>query len=151
MSTSGPTWAPIVEDGSVIRFAANEAGLAQPPSVWGPKRVSSFRTQLTPSSGWSPNLIASRPGWLQFPRGPDVPAAMQWFPLLTFELVLVDMPAAGAMPPGIGHDYLPNIGPAWVSVLSQPNWSPHRHRATAGCVRCAVTSAKASLLFVRKE
>ena len=49
---------------------------------------------------------------------------MQWFPLLTFELVLVDMPAAGAMPPGIGHDYLPNIGPAWVSVLSQPNWSP---------------------------
>lgn len=124
MSTSGPTWAPIVEDGSVIRFAANEAGLAQPPSVWGPKRGVFLQNATDAVVWWSPNLIASRPGWLNSPRGPDVPTAMQWFPLLTFELVLVDMPAAGAMPPGIGHDYLPNIGPAWVSVLSQPNWSP---------------------------
>lgn len=124
LSTSGPTWAPIVDDGSVIRFAADEAGLAQPPLPWGPKRGVFLQNATDAVVWWSPTLIASRPGWLNTPRGPDVPAAMQWFPLITFELVLVDMPAAGSMPPGIGHNYLPNIGPAWVSVLAPPNWTP---------------------------
>ena len=49
---------------------------------------------------------------------------MTWLPLISFELVFVDMPAAGAMPPGIGHNYLPDIGPAWVSVLQPSGWTP---------------------------
>lgn len=123
-STVGPTWAPIVGDGEVIRFAADEAGLAQPPAPWGPVRGVFLQNATDAVVWWSPNLIASRPGWLDQPRGPDVPSAMRWLPLVTFELVLVDMPAAGSMPPGIGHNYLPNIGPAWVSVLQPNGWTP---------------------------
>jgi uncharacterized membrane protein len=48
---------------------------------------------------------------------------MQWFPLLTFELVFLDMPAAVTMPPGIGHNYQPTLGPAWVAILQPPNWT----------------------------
>ena len=124
MSTAGPTWAPIVDDGDVIRFAADEAGLAQPPSPWGPVRGVFLQNATDAVVWWSPNLIASRPGWLNTPRGPNVPEAMRWLPLITFELVLVDMPAAGSMPPGIGHNYLPNIGPAWVSVMQPSGWTP---------------------------
>lgn len=123
LSTRGPTWAPIVDNGDVIRFAADSTGLEQPPTAWGPERGVFLQNTTDAVVWWSPSLITARPGWLDNPRGPDVPSAMTWFPLITFELVLVDMPAAGAMPPGIGHNYLPTIGPAWVSVLQPAGWT----------------------------
>lgn len=124
MSDRGPTWQPIVEDGDVFRFAADTQGLAEPVARWGPTRAVYLQNATDAVVWWSPDLIRQRPEWLDEPRGPDVPAAMTWFPLISFELVFVDMPAAGAMPPGIGHNYLPNIGPAWVSVLQPTEWSP---------------------------
>ncbi len=124
LASTGPTWQPIVDSGRVIRFAADSAGLAQPPTAWGDQRGVFLQNATDPVVWWSPSLILSRPGWLNSPRGPDVPAQMTWIPLLTFEQVLIDMPAAGAMPPGIGHNYLPDIGPAWVSVLQPPVWTP---------------------------
>jgi uncharacterized membrane protein len=124
LATTGPTWQPILDDGQVFRFAADSAGLAEPAKPWGPVRGVYLQNATDAVVWWSPDLIASRPGWLNNPRGPDVPSAMTWLPLITFELVLVDMPAAGAMPPGIGHNYLPNIGPAWVAVLQPGDWTP---------------------------
>jgi len=126
MSDRGPTWQPIVQDGSVFRFAADSAGLSEPDAPWGPTRAVYLQNSTDAVVWWSPQLITQRPGWLNGTRGPDVPEAMTWFPLISFELVFVDMPAAGAMPPGIGHNYLPNIGPAWVSVLQPADWSPEK-------------------------
>ncbi len=123
-TNGGPTWAPIVGDGQVFRFAADAAGLTVPKQPWGSKRAVYLQNATDPVVWWSPDLIASRPGWLNDPRGPAVPAAMRWFPLITFELVAVDMPAAGGMPAGIGHNYLPNIGPAWIAVVNPSEWTP---------------------------
>jgi uncharacterized membrane protein len=124
MSDRGPTWQPIVDDGEVFRFAADKQGLAEPDAPWGVSRAVYLQNATDAVVWWSPDLISQRPGWLDSPRGPDVPDAMIWLPLISFELVFVDMPAAGAMPPGIGHNYLPNIGPAWVSVLAPAEWTP---------------------------
>jgi uncharacterized membrane protein len=124
LSDRGPTWQPIVQNGEVFRFGADTEGLREPDSPWGPQRAVYLQNATDPVVWWSPNLISQRPGWLSEPRGPDVPGAMTWLPLISFELVFVDMPAAGAMPPGIGHNYLPDIGPAWVSVLQPSGWTP---------------------------
>lgn len=123
-ATAGPSWAPVIDDGRVVRFAATAAGLAEPHSYWGPVRGVFLQNSTDPVVWWSPELIASRPTWLAEPRGPHVPSAMSWFPLISFELVFVDMPAAVTMPPGIGHNYLPDIGPAWISVLQPTGWTP---------------------------
>jgi len=129
MSNRGPTWQPIVEDGRVFRFAADAQGLSEPNDPWDSTRAGYLQNATDPVVWWSPDLIVARPGWLDEPRGPDVPAAMTWLPLISFELVFIDMPAAGAMPPGIGHNYLPTIGPAWVSVLQPAEWSPENTTA----------------------
>ncbi len=140
MATSGPAWQPIVDNGQVFRFAANSQGLSQPPNPWGAKRAVYLQNATDPVVWWSTDLVAARPGWLSEPRGPDVPAAMRWFPLLTFELVFVDMPAAGAMPPGIGHNYLPSIGPAWIAVMQPKEWSA----ATTSRMQMALTASLAA-------
>lgn len=119
----GPSWAPIVDDGRIVRFAANVAGLTEPSDDWGPVRGVFLQNATDPVVWWTPDLITARPDWLNDPRGPDVPAAMAWFPLISFELVFADMPGAVTMPSGIGHNYLPTIGPAWVAVLQPPTWT----------------------------
>lgn len=119
----GPAWAPYLDDGAVVRFAANAEGLTQPSQRWGSKRGVFLQNATDPVVWWSPSLIASRPAWLDSPRGPGVPTQMTWVPLATFEQVLVDMPAAGAMPAGVGHNYLPSVGPGWVAILQPPGWT----------------------------
>lgn len=123
LSTSGPTWQPIVEDGTVIRYAATPAGIKTPPTMWGTSRGLFLQNATDPVVWWSPDLIFNRPGWLADPHGPGVPAEMTWLPLVTFEQVLIDMPPAGGMPAGVGHNYLTTIGDGWVAVLQPPTWS----------------------------
>lgn len=125
-ATEGPAWQPIVADGSVLRFAANPAGLAEPWAPWGPNRGVFLQNATDPVVWWSPDLIWQRPEWLDEPRGPDVPEQMRWLPLVTFWQVFVDMPAAGSltMAPGVGHNYRPTVGPAWVAVMQPSDWGP---------------------------
>jgi len=123
-ASGGPAWQPIVADGSVVRFAADAAGLAQPPAPWGPNRGVVLQNSTDPVVWWSPDLIWNRPAWLDEPRGPDVPERMDWTPLVTFWQVFVDMPAAGSltMAPGVGHNYRPTVGPAWTAVMQPADW-----------------------------
>jgi uncharacterized membrane protein len=119
----GTVWAPIVDNGAVFRFVADESSFTAVPDQWGATRGVYLQNATDPVVWWDTSLIANRPGWLDSPRGPQVPATMRWFPLLTFELVFLDMPAAVTMPPGVGHNYEPTIGPAWVAVLQPTDWS----------------------------
>ncbi|MEI8083173.1 MAG: alpha/beta-hydrolase family protein, partial [Actinomycetes bacterium] len=123
LATAGPTWAPIVDDGHVLRYAATPAGIAKPPTAWGSSRGLFLQNATDPVVWWNPSLIFTRPGWLDAPRGPGVPETMRWLPLVTFEQVFIDMPPAGSMPPGVGHNYLTTIGDAWVAVLQPPVWT----------------------------
>ena len=127
LSTSGPAWAPIVDDGLVIRYAATPGGIKEPPKPWGGIRGLFLQNATDPVVWAAPDLALKRPAWLDAPRGPQVPPEMTWFPIVTFEQVLIDLPPAGAMPPGVGHNYLITIGDAWTGVLQPPFWTEANH------------------------
>ena len=81
-----------------------------------------------PVSWWTPALIWQRPGWLDEPRGPGVDERMTWWPFVLFAQTGLDLAAAGAVPPGVGHDYGDVTAQAWAFALGVPGqdgaWSP---------------------------
>lgn len=129
LASGGTAWQPIVDDGSVIRFAASPAGIDEPGQPWGSQRGLYLQHATDPVVWWTFGLIANRPQWLDDPRGPGVPQQMTWLPLITFELVTVDLPMAGSMPPTVGHNYLDLVSPGWVSILQPTGWTPENTTA----------------------
>ena len=124
LATSGPAWQPIVDNGSVIRYAANSAGLAVPNSPWGSPRAVFLQNATDAVVWWRPDLIWARPRWLDQPHGPNVPRQMKWYPVVTFEQMLIDLSVAGNMPPGVGHNYAADVANGWVAVLMPKSWTP---------------------------
>jgi uncharacterized membrane protein len=76
-----------------------------------------------PVSWWSPALLLSRPAWLDGPRGPGVDARTTWWPLVFFLQTGLDLATAGAVPPGVGHNYGDVTGLAWARALDAPGQS----------------------------
>ena len=124
LSTSGPAWQPIVDNGSVVRYAATPSAITQPGASWGSPRAVYLQNATDAVVWWRASLIWSRPGWLDSPRGPDVPSQMRWYPVITFEQMIIDLSVAGAMPPGVGHNYGNTIATGWVAVLQPSTWTP---------------------------
>jgi uncharacterized membrane protein len=130
-----PVWRPVYQDGRTARFAQHPADLHRPAAPWPRPRVVYLQNASDPVVWWSPRLIYRRPGWLEGPRGPGVNPEMNWFPLVTFWQVLVDMTSALDVPPGHGHRYGANIVDGWAAVAAPPGWGPHdtwRLRALVG-------------------
>ncbi|GAA2845522.1 hypothetical protein GCM10020220_038610 [Nonomuraea rubra] len=130
-----PVWRPVYQDGRTARFAQHPADLHLPAAPWPRPRVVYLQNASDPVVWWSPRLIYRRPAWLEGPRGPGVNPEMNWFPLVTFWQVLVDMTSALDVPPGHGHRYGANIVDGWAAVAAPPGWSPHdtwRLRALVG-------------------
>ncbi|SEG36698.1 Uncharacterized membrane protein [Nonomuraea solani] len=118
-----PVWRPVYRAGGTARFAQHPGDLAGPPGPWPRPRVVYLQNASDPVVWWSPRLIYRRPAWLEGPRGPDVNPRMNWFPLVTFWQVLVDMTAALDVPAGHGHRYGANIVDGWAAVAAPPGWS----------------------------
>ncbi|MFB4287910.1 alpha/beta hydrolase [Nonomuraea sp. ATR24] len=118
-----PLWRPVYQDGVTVRFAQRPGDLERPPGPWKEPRVVYLQNASDPVVWWTPRLIYDRPGWLEGPRGPGVNPQMNWFPLVTFWQVLVDMTAGLSVPPGHGHRYGPNIADGWAAVAAPPGWS----------------------------
>ncbi|UBU10758.1 alpha/beta hydrolase [Nonomuraea gerenzanensis] len=130
-----PVWRPVYQDGRTARFAQHPADLRRPAAPWPRPRVVYLQNASDPVVWWSPRLIYRRPAWLEGPRGPGVNPQMNWFPLVTFWQVLVDMTSALDVPPGHGHRYAANIVDGWAAVAAPPGWSPNdtwRLRALVG-------------------
>lgn len=122
-ATGGTPWQPVVAGGTVVRFAADQDSIVAPDTEWGPKRALYLQNPTDPVVWWPGSVLTQRPAWLDEPRGPGVPAEMTWLPLITFEQMLLDMPFAVSMPPGVGHNYFEAVGPAWVEILMPANWT----------------------------
>ncbi|WP_231619227.1 alpha/beta hydrolase [Nonomuraea sp. SBT364] len=118
-----PLWRPLYDDGETFRFAQKPADLWRPPGPWKEPRVVYLQNASDPVVWWTPRLVYDRPGWLEGPRGPGVNPQMNWFPLVTFWQVLVDMTAGLSVPPGHGHRYGPNIADGWAAVAAPPGWA----------------------------
>lgn len=118
-----PVWRPVYRSGRTARFAQYPADLGRPAhEPWPRPRVVYLQNASDPVVWWSPRLIYRRPAWLEGARGPGVNPQMNWFPLVTFWQVLVDMTAALDVPPGHGHRYGANIVNGWAAVAAPPGW-----------------------------
>jgi uncharacterized membrane protein len=118
-----PEWLPVVDDGRTVRFADEASDLDRPSARWGDPRVVYLQNASDPIVWWSPQLILSRPDWLEGDRGRDVSPGMMWLPLVTFWQVTADMAFSTGVPDGHGHSYRADYVNAWAHIAQPPGWT----------------------------
>jgi uncharacterized membrane protein len=107
-----------------VRFQGVPGSAIDPQGEpWDGTRVLYLQHASDPIVWWSPNLLLSRPDWLDEHRGPDVLGTMRWIPFVTFWQVTADLPLATAVPGGHGHTYTTEYVDAWAAVLRPPDWT----------------------------
>ena len=107
----------------MVRFA-NQDGLADRDSPWGPLRIVFLQYASDPVTFFRPDAFYRVPPWMDRQRGPDVSGALRWFPIVTLLQLGLDMTLATTTPMGFGHVYAPehHVDP-WVAVTQPPGWS----------------------------
>jgi uncharacterized membrane protein len=116
-----PEVAPVVADGTHIRFATQPAELThdlygRAYGSWDAPRVAYVQHASDPIPWWSPSLLVEQPDWMHEGVGSDV-RPMRWTSFATFWQLTTDMMVAGSTPPGHGHTYQQELVPAWAGVL----------------------------------
>ena len=101
-----PEWLPIYDKGEIVRFAARPENLTDPRIRGACPRAVYMQHASDPISWWNPDLLFSRPDWLEEPPGYDRTARMRWIPVVTFLQVSADMAVAIDVPDGHGHVYV---------------------------------------------
>ena len=119
-----PAWLPRFGNGTAIRFL-NQAGTDGWPDVpWGPMRIVFLQYASDPIVFFEFGADWRRPDWLAEPRGPDVSPALNWYPVVTFLQLALDMALAQTSPIGYGHVYAPaDYVDAWGEVTPPPGWT----------------------------
>ncbi|HSK60055.1 MAG TPA: alpha/beta-hydrolase family protein [Actinomycetospora sp.] len=123
---------PVVDAGREVRFGATAGDLARPPGPWYPPRVVYLQHASDPVVWWSPTLLWSRPAWLAEPRGPDVSPTMDWFPVVTFWQVTIDLTNSLSVPDGHGHVYRSAVLDGWLALGTPPGWTDADTTRVAG-------------------
>lgn len=118
-----PEWQPVYRSGRAVRFAVVPDDLSQPPTPWLFPRVVYLSNSSDPITYWNPDLLFSRPGWLDDPRGPDVTPDMTWFPLITFWQTAADLAFSTGVPAGHGHKYGANVVDGWAALSAPEGWT----------------------------
>jgi uncharacterized membrane protein len=116
--------APEYAGGLVARFGDAPADLLEPDSLWLDPRVAFLVHPTDPVVWWSPKLLFTRPDWLEEARGRGVSPSMDWYPVVTFWQVTVDLANADYPPQGYGHNYSAQLLDAWALVAPPPGWTP---------------------------
>ncbi|WP_083883679.1 alpha/beta hydrolase [Nocardia higoensis] len=119
-----PEVLPVYADGLVVRFAAAAPDLAVPGPEWQAPRIAYLQHASDPIVWWSPDLIFSRPDWLEEPRGKDVSSQMRWAPFITFWQVTADLTNAQGVSDGHGHRYGSLVVDAWAAIAQPEGWTP---------------------------
>jgi len=118
-----PLWQPAIGDGSALRFANRGAQLLA-GGAWGPMRIAFLQYPSDPIVFFEPAMLYREPAWLAGPRAPSVSPLLNWYPVVTFLQVALDMALAQTAPIGFGHNYAPqDYFDAWVAVTDPPGWS----------------------------
>ncbi len=117
-----PAWEPVVDDGAIARFAASPARVDITDPTWGQRRVLFLHSATDPVAYFSGSLLKSRPAWIGDGRYPSLPERMAWWPLFTWEQMLIDFTTNGIVPPGFGHNYSNSHATGWAAVMQPPGW-----------------------------
>lgn len=119
-----PAWLPRFRDGSYVRFTSQRNALPEAGDHWGPMRIVYLQYASDPIVFYDPYSFYRQPDWMAVPRGPDVSPDFQWYPVVTFLQLTLDMAMATTTPMGLGHVYAGEhyIDP-WIAVTDVTDWS----------------------------
>ncbi|GMB80478.1 alpha/beta-hydrolase family protein [Shinella zoogloeoides] len=119
-----PAWLPRFRDGSYVRFTSQRNALPEAGDHWGPMRIVYLQYASDPIVFYDPYSLYRQPAWMAVPRGPDVSPDFQWYPIVTFLQLTLDMAMATTTPMGLGHVYAGEhyIDP-WIAVTDVTDWS----------------------------
>jgi uncharacterized membrane protein len=115
---------PVYREGRIIRFTTKAERPPPEGEPWPGSRVLYLQHASDPVTWWSPDLLLTRPDWLEEPHGDDVPGAMRWIPYVTFLQVSADLAAAFSTQPAHGHNFSGEHAAGWVNVLQPQGWTP---------------------------
>jgi len=114
---------PVYRSGRIIRFTTRAERPQPEDEPWPGSRVLYLQHASDPVTWWSPDLLLTRPDWLEEARGDDVPADMRWMPFITFLQVSADLAGAFSTQPAHGHNFSGEHAAAWVNVLQPEGWT----------------------------
>jgi uncharacterized membrane protein len=117
-----PPWEPVVGDGSVARFAASVDRVRITDPSWGPRRILFLQSATDPVAYLQGSIWRTRPAWIGQSRFDTLPERMAWWPLFTWEQMLIDFTTNGIVPPGFGHNYSDAHSTGWAAVLQPEGW-----------------------------
>lgn len=119
-----PVWRPQVGDGTAVRFANRGADLDD-AGHWGPLRIVYLQYPTDPIVFFDTSLLYREPAWLSGERAPSVSPLLNWYPVVTFLQLALDMALAQTTPTGFGHVYAPqDYFDGWVAVTGADELSP---------------------------
>ena len=117
-----PAWHPRYGDGSIVRFMTQDGA---PPgnAAWDDTRIVYLQYPSDPITFFEAGSAWRRPAWMTGPRARDVSDSLQWFPVVTFLQLGMDMAVATSTPTGYGHvfaadDYVD----AWIATTAPEGW-----------------------------
>ncbi|MGO3361258.1 MAG: alpha/beta hydrolase [Corynebacterium sp.] len=121
---------PEYSGGMMTRFAENEEDIQEwiddpeaQGTAWNSPRVLYVQHPSDPVVWWSPDLLFREPDWLKETPGFDRSPEMRWMPFITFWQVTLDLPRAGNVPDGHGHNYGTTVLDGLVAVAGEDRFS----------------------------
>lgn len=125
-NTSSPLWRPVIGDSSAVRFANRGAELMT-DVPWGPLRIVYLQYPSDPIVFFEPAMLYREPAWMQGRRAASISPLLNWYPVVTFLQVALDMALAQTAPIGFGHNYAPqDYLDAWIAVTNPAGWTKAR-------------------------
>lgn len=129
-----PQWLPEFRDGSVVRFANQNGGLANEASEWGSFRIAYLQYGSDPITFFNPGVFTREPDWMQEPRAHDVSPYLRWYPIVTGLQIAADLlTGIGNTPSGFGHEYAAeHYFDSWLALTEPEGWSEEELRKLRG-------------------
>lgn len=134
-NAGSPAWRPTFRDGSVIRFANQQGGLADFDAPWGSFRIAYLQYASDPITFFAPSSLYRAPAWLRGERGPDVSPYLRWYPIVSFLQLAADIAAADTAPIGYGHAFATeHYIDTWHALVEPQGWDEARLQALKGLI-----------------
>lgn len=127
-NSDSPAWQPIINNGSTVRFTSSEDALDKPAGNWGKTKIVYLQHATDPIVWFSQDLLARSPDWLEKgQRGPGITKDFVWVPIVTMWQMAADLPAAGSVKDGFGHNYAvtSNID-IWSALVNPEGWTAEK-------------------------
>lgn len=120
---NSPAWRPRFGNQTTIRFTNNGSGLDVADVPWGPIRIAFLQHASDPIVFFDYATARREPDWMKGERGADVSPILNWYPVVTFLQLGMDMSLALDVPPGYGHNYSAgDYIDAWRALIGAPGW-----------------------------